>query len=135
MELTTLISIIALIGTLIQAILTYIANNKKNHAEAENLNANSSDIIIRNMRVELDRYGAQIKELQQEINILKTQEKIHLIEKIRLEERIQNLIKENEELRNMVEENKISYTSKILGLNELIEQLQKDLSVHSHKKK
>lgn len=143
MEPTTvslLVAVIALSGTLYQAYLNYKNTNKKNEAEAskalaeaDHIQIESATTIILQMRIQLDRQASEIKELQNEIQLLKSQEKIHLLEKIRLEEVIQKLTEENNELRKMVEENKQSYTTKIEDLNELIKSLQGELNTYTVK--
>ena len=128
-------SISALLGTLYQGYITYKNTNKKNNAEAtkalaeaDHIQIESATSIILQMRIQLDRQASEIKELQNEIQLLKSQEKIHLLEKIRLEEVIQKLTDENSELRKMVEENKTSYISKIEELNQQISDLKLGIS-------
>lgn len=138
MEPTTvslLVAISALAGTLYQGYLNYKNTSKKNEAEAskafaeaDHIQIESATTIILQMRIQLDRQATEIKELQNEIQLLKSQEKIHLLEKIRLEEVIQKLTEENNDLRKMVEENKVSYTDKIEDLNNQIKTLKLGIS-------
>lgn len=117
-------------------------NNKKlnnsqtvrNDSESINLQINSASKIIQDLRIELDRQSKQLDQLKEEVTELKSQERVHLVEKIRLEEKIQALVDENKTLKTQVESNKRSYTEKIERLNVKIKNLSTELESYSRTK-
>jgi chromosome segregation ATPase len=138
MEPTTIVALFSLIGLVINTLLLAKTNKKLNDANTSKANSESTNIqissaskLIQDLRVELDRQSKQLEELRQEVIALKDQEKVHLIEKIRLEEKIQSLVDENKALKLQVDNNKRSYTDKIERLNTKIKQLSSELEHYS----
>jgi len=124
MELITLG--IAILSSLISFYTIY--NNKaKLKAEVFDIQIDSTRKIMEELRTELDRQKLKIQELTGEIVLLKSQEKIHIIEKVRLEERINVLTLENEELRLRVESNRIVYNQQLVALDDQIVKLKSEL--------
>lgn len=133
LSLSLVISLVVAIWTITKFFIDRKANKNKLTAETDNLNISSSTLIMQQMREELARQDEKLKELKVEIELLKGQEKLHFLEKVRLEEKIQKLTSENESLRIMVEENKVSYTLKISDLNESIAKLTGELKLYKTK--
>jgi chromosome segregation ATPase len=141
MDTAVLISLISFLGMLINSFMTH-RNNKKlnnsqtvrNDSESINLQINSASKIIQDLRIELDRQSKQLDQLKEEVTELKSQERVHLVEKIRLEEKIQALVDENKTLKTQVESNKRSYTEKIERLNVKIKNLSTELESYSRTK-
>jgi chromosome segregation ATPase len=129
MEFTAVfIAIISLLGSL-YATFTQSKNNKiPNETNSFTAQINAAKVIMQELREELDRQKVIIKELKDEINSLKSQEKTYLIEKIRMEEKLEQLSLENTKLHFEIENNRILYTNQIDNLNIEIDSLRKELT-------
>jgi predicted nucleic acid-binding Zn-ribbon protein len=138
MNTSIIVALFSFLGLIINSILLIKTNKKLNDAnvnkansEATNLQVSSASKLINDLRKELERQSKQLEELREEVSQLKTQEKVHLIEKLRLEEKIQALVDENSALKIQVDNNKKSYSEKIQRLNDKIKNLSKELDLHT----
>jgi predicted nucleic acid-binding Zn-ribbon protein len=141
MEPTTIVALFSFVGLIINTLIIIKTNKKfndantdKTNSESTNLQVTSASKLIQDLRIELDRQSEQLKQLKAEVSELKNQEKVHLIEKLRLEEKIQSLVDENKTLKLQVESNKRSYTDKIERLNVKIKNLSAELDTYSKTK-
>jgi chromosome segregation ATPase len=143
METPIIVGLLSFLGLLINSVLLIKTNKKINEAnvnkvnsEATNLQILSASKLIQDLRLELERQSKQLDQLRDEVAELKSQEKVHLIEKLRLEEKIQSLVDENKLLKEQMDTNKKSYTDKIQRLNDKIKILSKELDSYtkSHEK-
>lgn len=135
MELTAIIiAVLSLLGSLYATYANNKANKLKNSAETFDIQIDSAKKIMEELRTELERQKETILELKHEINILKTQEKIHIIEKIRLEERIEVLMKENTSLQEQIDNNRNIYNQQIMGLDDQIAKLKGQLNRYKNNK-
>ena len=129
MDISLVIAIVAVLGTLGNSLILKFSNKKNDAANANKTNVESTSLIFQMQETALQNLQIRIIALEVELSILKKKDNVHNKEKIRLEGIILKITSENKKLKNEVHENKRLYQEEIIQLtkqiNHLTEELQK----------
>lgn len=132
MEPSTLIALISLSGVVGKALFDYYKNKKLDSASANKTNEEAKTVeydraisLVHTLEERISIQKNEIDDLYKQLKELKENEGTHLLEKVKLEAKVELLIGENTSLRREVESNKIMYETKIEELGKEIESLKK----------
>ena len=134
METSLIIAVLSLLGVVIKSIYDYYQSKKTDSAIAHKLFTESNRIeydtainLVNTLKKEVDSYKKELEELRKIVKELRTTEESHMIEKLKLEGKIELLISENLSLRQQIEQNKLQYEDEIKILKEEIKKLQEKI--------
>lgn len=140
MEVSILLSLISLAGSLTVAYIAYLNNKKLNDSESKVNIAQDKKIQIETDRLLFEYKNTVIRDLQdqlttikREVEVLKTHEITHLEEKIRLEARIEHLTEENKHLATRIIENRTSYEDDLRGLRDKLKEMEVEIIEYKRK--
>lgn len=134
MEISILLALIALSGSLVTAYVLYVTTKKLNYTSSKVNEAQDKKIQVETDKLLFEYKNTVIRELQdqltiirKEVDILKTHEILHLEEKIRLESRIEHLTLENKNLANRIIDNKNAYEEDLINLKTKIKEMEQEI--------
>lgn len=123
-----IVAVVMLIGTVAVSIINSMSikslTKKLNDAESKKTNAEADTIIFELKNKSIKDLQDQINELRKEIESLKKQEHIHILEKVRLEQQIADLKSKNAQLMKRLK----SSDAEIINLTNEIEELRQLLN-------